>query len=554
MKQCFRRCCCVTAAACLVSIVTQCAWADVFPNPSIPQHSRSGSHRSNGLKRAVYLVVHDENIPISPSAWTSKVNSVRSREAGTRDFFAENSGGKFDIYYDQILDIAIPFNADGTRPGSSSNRGPFNTLVENYAEATYGIDMDDYYMTAFDVTSSSPWPDQGWGGLSAGDRIYLQSTSQGLINHEIGHQVGLGHATALVTRNNSDFHAYTFDRVQGEYLDYPNGSSPFDAVPFGVANDEYGNPFDTMGSSSSQGDFHIRGKVELGWIPSSQVETVDQAGTYRIYAHDELQAVTNGGGDYGVADGYDPSVDYGLTYTRLGQKYNVSNNTFSSDSQRIDIEYRSGADGAYFYLHADGTDGGSGDDVILMDLDPQTSHTERLLEVGRSIEDTTLGMSTFIVDSGSIGQSNPDYDFLAFNPPDPTLLAGSWWNISAVDTGVDSIGSWIELAFEAVSPLNGIDGDLNQDTLVNETDLNLFIAGWRTDTTNMSSVDKYLHGDMNFNGITDLEDAYLMREALIAAGASVGTFDALQIPEPSSVWLVTLGAVLLGGAGYRRRR
>jgi hypothetical protein len=225
-------------------------------------------------------------------------------------------------------------------------------------------------------------------------------------------------------------------------------------------------------------------------------------------------------------------VNYGLTYNRLGQDYDSADRRFEAVTQTIDIEYRSGADGAFFYV--DGT---------LVDLDSDDANLERLLEVGRSIEDINMGMSTFIVEAGRVGQDTPSVDFMDFTPPAPSILASSWWNITAVATGVDAIGSWIDLQFERVSALNDIAGDLNQDGDVDELDLNLFIAGWRTDTLNMSSVDKYRHGDMNFDGITDLNDAYLLRQALLTSGASMANFASYfgqPVPEPSSMGLMAL--------------
>ncbi|WP_442482581.1 dockerin type I domain-containing protein [Aeoliella sp. SH292] len=523
-------------------LLASVAQADVFPNPSIAENSRSGTDRYNGLKKILMMVVTDVDSQLSSSQFTSRVNTLRSREEDIREFYATNSGGKFDFYYEDIIATPINLNDDNTRPSD------FWSQAQTVA-TSLGKNLGDYYMFAYDISSTTN--DTGWAGLSTSNRIYLQSISTSVTQHEIGHQVGADHAKAFRQLNDSNFHPYTFNPVTQQYQPYTPGGSPYNPVPFGVASYEYANPFDTMGNSST-GDFRIREKVgDLQWIPASQLPRVDGAsglgeGVHRIYAHDELQAVTNAEGEFGVTQGYATGVNYGLTYNRLGQDYDSTDRRFEAVTQTIDIEYRSGADGAYFYL--DGT---------LVDLDSDTSNLERLLEVGRSIEDINMGMSTFIVDAGQVGQDTPSIDFMAFNPPAPSILASSWWNITAVATGVDSIGSWIDLQFERVSALNDIAGDLNQDGDVDELDLNLFISGWRTDTLNMSSIDKYRHGDMNFDGITDLNDAYLLRQALITAGASMADFASYfgqPVPEPSSVYLMVLVGIAVGTLSIRRKR
>jgi hypothetical protein len=523
-------------------LLSSVAQADVFPDPSIPENNRTGANRYNGLKKVLMMVVTDVDSQLSASQLTSRVNTLRSREEDIREFYATNSGGKFDFYYEDVIATPINLNEDNTRPSDFWSQA-------NAVATSLGKNLSDYYMFAYDVSSTTN--DTGWAGLSTSNRIYLQSIGTSVTQHEIGHQVGADHAKAFRHQNDSNFHPYTYNPVTQQYQPYQPGGSPYNPVPFGVASYEYANPFDTMGNSST-GDFRIREKVgDLQWIPASQFPRVDGVGglgegVHRIYAHDELQAVTNAEGEFGVTQGYATGVNYGLTYNRLGQNFSTTSSSFSATTQTIDIEYRSGADGAFFYLNG-----------TLVDLDSETSNLERLLEVGRSIEDINMGMSTFIVDAGQVDQTTPNIDFMDFNPPAPTILAGAWWNITAVATGVDGIGSWIDLQFEQVSALNDVAGDLNQDGDIDELDLNLFIAGWRTDTLAMSSVDKYRHGDINFDGITNLEDAFLFRQALITAGASMGDFASYfpqAVPEPSSVCLLALVGIAAGARMVRSRR
>lgn len=545
MAQLAQRQACATVGAWIISLVTVAvlapsATAAIFPDSSIPENARTP--RSFGKKRALYYVVHDDNDLFTPTEWTSRVNSIRTKELGTREFFAENSGGMFDIYYDPIIvDAPIPLNADGTRPSN------WLTLANNIATGTYGLNLSNYYMLAYDVDDTTSDPGQGWGGLSTSNRIYLQSTTQRVINHEIGHQVGADHAKAIRQQSDANYHPYYWDKASSSYKAYVPGTSPYTPVPFGAPTFEYGNPIDTMGSGTGQ--FRIREKLEdLKWLSEAQVPDVNELGpgTFRIYAHDQLQAVTDPQGNYGVTTGYNPDVYYGLTYKRAAQQFSKTLGTFIPTTQTIDIEYRGGANGVAFYL-----------DGQIVDLDPaggtSTSSTLRLLKVGQSIEDPDFGMSTFLVSAGAINQTPTGEDFLSYNPPPPSLLTADWFHFAVLGTGSDAIGGYIELAISSASPLNGIDGDLNQSGLVDMTDVELFVDGWLADTSVLDTHAKYLSGDMNFDGATNLSDVFLFHNAWLAAGNAAINLQAMLhgVPEPSSMALVLSG---LGLLAVRRRR
>ena len=52
-------------------------------------------------------------------------------------------------------------------------------------------------------------------------------------------------------------------------------------------------------------------------------------------------------------------------------------------------------------------------------------------------------------------------------------------------------------------------------------------------------------GDLNFDGITDLSDAFLLHEALAAAGMSGAlNLNGLAVPEPSTLVLLSLTALI----------
>ncbi|MGI9456353.1 MAG: hypothetical protein ACR2NU_07310 [Aeoliella sp.] len=100
-------------------------------------------------------------------------------------------------------------------------------------------------------------------------------------------------------------------------------------------------------------------------------------------------------------------------------------------------------------------------------------------------------------------------------------------------------------------------GDLDFDGDVDLTDFDdFFIPGWRTDTSQLTPEEAWAKGDMDLNGITELLDFGLFRDAYNAEnpGASI-TLAGLgghTVPEPATVFVAISG--LLAFTALRRRR
>ncbi|QDS98863.1 exo-alpha-sialidase [Adhaeretor mobilis] len=102
-----------------------------------------------------------------------------------------------------------------------------------------------------------------------------------------------------------------------------------------------------------------------------------------------------------------------------------------------------------------------------------------------------------------------------------------------------------------------IQGDVNQDGVLDTADLPYFVSVWTpvTDVVYDGNYESYTNGDLNFDGKNDLADVFLMREAFIDAGLSLVGLNALfQVPEPSSAVLVTIAGLAPVFQRYRRRR
>jgi Calx-beta domain/PKD domain len=103
-----------------------------------------------------------------------------------------------------------------------------------------------------------------YGGLATvpGNTVWLRTDSAGTWAHEIGHSFGLLHANFWETSGTSSIG--------------PGG------------NDEYGHPYDIVGTSPSfpNGHFNVAGKNQIRWLTDAYVQTVTQSGVYRIHAQD----------------------------------------------------------------------------------------------------------------------------------------------------------------------------------------------------------------------------------------------------------------------------
>ena len=301
----------------------------------------------------------------------------------------------------------------------------------------------------FDISGLPPSSDEPWDGLYMGQGdVAIQSVlgdgdgpdaySQLVVNHEMGHRVGADHAETSLPRATG---SYYWDPEAGTYAAYHPGIDPHQPLPFGARRDKYGNPFDTMGNIG-HGHFRIGEKIQLNWIDESRVPDLNELGegTYRVYAHDELEVVGGGPlGAFGVVEGYSDEALYGLTFDRIGEYFDATLGKFVEQRQTVHIEYRAGLEGPLFYL-----------DDRLIDLDPTganyRSDPHRSLLVGETIDDVDFGLSTYLPGSSAI-------DFLAFNPPPPAdaaVLRPECFRFEVLSLGQDAIGSFAEIGVTQV--------------------------------------------------------------------------------------------------------
>jgi hypothetical protein len=113
----------------------------------------------------------------------------------------------------------------------------------------------------------------------------------------------------------------------------------------------------------------------------------------------------------------------------------------------------------------------------------------------------------------------------------------------------------------AASVLSGVAGDLDSDNDLEQDDIDDFVGGWLNSKTvnniRIGDLETFAAGDLNFDGITNLTDAHLMKQAI--GGAGGGGFDlsgfgaVTGIPEPSSLGLAAVALARLAVARRRRK-
>jgi glucose/arabinose dehydrogenase len=94
------------------------------------------------------------------------------------------------------------------------------------------------------------------------------------------------------------------------------------------------------------------------------------------------------------------------------------------------------------------------------------------------------------------------------------------------------------------NPLNGIAGDVNQDGIVNgdgtgswtSDDVTAFVAGWLTRGW-QTNYDRFTHGDMNFDGRTNLTDWYILgtNHADVGSLDLAALIEGRNVPEPTLI-------------------
>jgi hypothetical protein len=108
------------------------------------------------------------------------------------------------------------------------------------------------------------------------------------------------------------------------------------------------------------------------------------------------------------------------------------------------------------------------------------------------------------------------------------------------------IFSYLDYETITLGAWNGIEGDVNQDGLFDEQDVEAFAAAWDPLSKEifLGGQDSYLHGDLNFDGDNNLKDVFVLRQLMMTHGVSPAALEAVfAVPEPRSWCLMMMLAL-----------
>lgn len=133
-------------------------------------------------------------------------------------------------------------------------------------------------------------------------------------------------------------------------------------------------------------------------------------------------------------------------------------------------------------------------------------------------------------------------EWLHNNKQDPNGHYGTFWGRNGPQVAALSSWNLNEQAAVARAYLytsNAVlPGDVNQDGVLTTADVQAFVAGWRSDTSGLNNLARMRAGDLNIDGVTNLADFVLLRQALNQAGVVIphGALESLGValPEPSA--------------------
>jgi chitodextrinase len=246
-----------------------------------------------------------------------------------------------------------------TLPTNTCDYGGWGTAARQAATAA-GVDLAAYtnVVHAFPRQSSCPWG--GLGQLPGKYSWINGSMSLYVTSHELGHNFGAHHASTM--------------RCTASGVRVPLSSS--------CTVDEYGDPFDVMGTSAQR---HVQSwhRRQLGFLGTTDQLTVTQSGRYTV------ATAQVGGGTPRIVRIARPSGDF--YYLEFRQPFGLYDNFTATAAAVNGVMVRVAPDVKRLQSR-------------LLDMNPSTTtFSDAALLVGQTFTDTASGISVTTVAVGTTG-------------------------------------------------------------------------------------------------------------------------------------------------------
>jgi hypothetical protein len=173
--------------------------------------------------------------------------------------------------------------------------------------------------------------------------------------------------------------------------------------------------------------------------------------------------------------------------------------------------------------------------------------------------DLTVGTNTAGDDQPSPGFTGGTAEFYSGIIDDLKMFViGTSTSTTPVNYGGFNLAIDNQFIASTVSGIKGVAGDVTNDGALNQADKDAFIAGWMdrrlVNGFQLGDMVSRGQGDLNLDGITDIQDLLVFQNALTSAGIGALTAADLQgaVPEPATALLFAI-AVAGMQLMYRRK-